>query len=526
MSRAKSKLAQLEQTEKADFLARYPTPGALAQDLLPSTKQTPALQAIDAALVDLAGAPEDRGRLMVFVPPQEGKSTRTSCWFPLWMLAQDPTLKIGIVSYSATKAIRWGRWLRRMIEAHGAKWGIELQPDSRAVDQFETAAGGMITSVGVGGGLTGERIDLLVIDDPVRGRAEAESPTYRDAAWDWWESVGSTRGSSRFKVVFMMTRWHADDLAGRLLKNEPNTWKVLRIPAVRDPGIPLVRGGDGASVYSPQGELISVQGRRPGYYLELKAKRSLYVWNSIFMQTPVAASGNLFRRDDFRFWHVEAADTSHHDPLGGRRINVDDTRLFVADMARFITMDLAASTKTSADWTVASVWALGLDGTLFLLDRRRGRLGEEDHWDLVRPLAAYWACPTIYVERGFIGTTLVRDATKAGMRILPVDPDTDKVTRALPATQLLKAHSVRFPADPDWLDEWLDELAEFPSGAHDDQADTFAYAARIVSAHISPPVPALDEPDRQSAADNADFMRAYESATGTRGELDLSRAAW
>lgn len=525
-------MTTLEQRKTTDFLARYPAPGDLAQDLLPSTRQTPALRAIDAALVDLATAPQDRGRLMVFVPPQEGKSTRTSCWFPLWMLAQDPTLKIAIVSYSATKAERWGRWLRRMIEAHGAKWGLELRSDSRAVDRFETTAGGQVVSVGVGGGLTGEQVDLMIIDDPVRGRAEAESSTYREAAWDWWESVASTRGSDRFKVVLMMTRWHADDLAGRLLKREPSKWRTIRIPAVRDPEIPLVRDPDGASVYNRNGELISAQNRRPGYYKELAQTRSPYVWRSIYMQTPVVATGNLFHREDARYWYAASSDHSHHDALGGRRITIDGAVRYVADMTRFITVDLAASKKTSADWTVASCWAISLDGQLILLDRKRARLGEEDHWNLVAPLARIWAAPTIYVEKGFIGTTLVRDATVAGARIEGVDADTDKVTRALPATQRMKSHTVLFPADAEWLDEWLDELAEFPSGAHDDQVDTFSYAARIVSAYWTPAhreqqwADDLGQAMRKEAS--AAEERAYASATGARpGEfVDLSTAEW
>ena len=516
---------RLDRVSLDEFRERYPTPGALAQDLQPRTKQTPALQAVDRALVDLRDAPLDSGRQMIFIAPQEGKSSRVSNWFPLWMLAQDPTLRIAIVSYSANKAERWGRWLRRQIENRGHAWGLELMPDSRAVDRFELTSGGSVISVGISGGISGEPVDLMIIDDPVRGRAEAESPTYREAAWDWWESNGATRLSARGRVVLMLTRWHADDLAGRLLKEEAGQWKVLRIPAVRDPGQPLVRGDDGASVYSPAGELISVQNRRPGYYHDLHRTRSLYVWNSIYMQTPVAAKGNLFKRDDARFWHRIHADTSHHDPTGGRRVVIDGKFLHVGDMTRFITVDLAASTKTSADWTVAACWGITLDGWMVLLDRRRGRIEEGGHWGLVRPLCELWACPQVYVEKGFIGSTLVIDATRAGIRVAPVTPDKDKVTRALPATQRMAGKTVFFPAEAEWLDEWLDELAEFPTGAHDDQVDTFAYAARIASAHWSPPAKDPDPPIRRpESAASAD--RAYEAATGLHSAVDLSRADW
>jgi predicted phage terminase large subunit-like protein len=522
LQRYKTLKAELADLDRSSIRRRYPTPGALARAIVPATRQTPALDAIDKALVDLADAPGATGRQMIFVPPQEGKSTRTSCWFPLWLLAQDPTLRIAIVSYNQSKAVRWGKWIRRAIEAN-PDLGIQLMDDSRAVDSFETTAGGRVISVGIGGGISGEPVDVMIIDDPVRGRAEAESSTYREAAWDWWESNGATRGSARFKVVLMLTRWHADDLAGRLLAEEPGTWKVLRIPAVRDPATPLVRGSDGASAYAPNGELISVQHRAPGYFLDLKAKRSLYVWNSIYMQTPVAAEGNLFSRADFRYWIKTATDPSHHDPLRGARVIVDGTALFLADMTRFITMDLAASTKTSADWTVAAVWAITMDGRLLLLDRRRERIGEHAHWDLLRPLVTIWAAPDVYVEKGFIGTTLVIDATQAGIRIQPVTPDKDKITRSIPAANRLRAHTVFWPDGAPWLDEWEDEIAGFPTWANDDQLDCFSYAARISAAHWTP-VPTKAPPRANGHRTDAD--RAYEAATGNRVAIDLSRADW
>jgi predicted phage terminase large subunit-like protein len=511
--RIKQVNGQITQADRAQFRINYPTPGALAKAYLPATRQTPALDAIDAALVDLAGA---TGRQMIFVPPQEGKSTRASCWFPLWMLAQDPTLKIAIVSYSAEKAQRWGRWIRRMIQSH-PELGIELAADSRAVDNYETTAGGRVLSVGIEGGITGEAVDLLVIDDPLRGRAEAESPTYRKRAWAWWESDSATRLSSRARVVLMLTRWHADDLAGKLTKNEPGEWKTLRIPAVRDPDALPIRGSDGASAHSPDGELISVQRRARGYFLGLKAKRSLYVWNSIYMQTPVAAEGNLFSRADFRYWSYMDPDASHHDPLRGAQLRVNGERIFIADMTRFITVDLAASTKTSADFTVACAWGITGNGQLILL----ARFAEAQHWDLVRPLCTRWACPDVYVENSFISSTLVRDATQGGVRVQPVMPDKDKITRAIPATNRVKAHTVHWPDYVDWLDEWEDEIAGFPAWANDDQVDNLSMAARIASAHWTPPANP-ERPVRTRAVPD----QAYEAATGLNSGLDLTSADW
>lgn len=478
-------------------------------------RQTPALEAIDRLLVDQVDG--NAPRAMVFMPPQEGKSRRVSCWYPLWRLAQDPTQRIAIVSYNAEKAERWGRWLRRRIIDH-PELGIELAGDSRSVSRMETTAGGAIICVGLGGGITGEAADLLIIDDPIEGRADAESPTYRKRAWGWWESDGATRLSGRGHVVVMMTRWHDDDLAGRLLREEAGVWRVLRIPAIRHHDID-VRGNDGASAYHPDGELISVQDRPRGWFHNLRRIRSAYVWRSVYDQDPVSAEGNLFRRADYRYWRTLRADPAgRHGLLAGERVDLGDVDtprpVYLDDCWRFVTIDLAASKKTSADWTVASVWAIAPDGDLVLLDRDRQRLGEAEHFAMVRPLVHRWRAGDVFIERGFIGTTLVVDATRAGLRVQPMDVEKDKVTRALPAANRLASHRAWWPAGADWLDEWCDELAAFPTGAHDDQVDTFSGAARIAAAHWSPVADASVATRRMQRPASDVIDQALLSATG------------
>lgn len=528
-----ARLVELEhlakQRERDAFVARFPHPGDLAVQLQPQvTRQTPALQAIDRELRLVAEG--KLNRLMLFVPPQEGKSTRTACWYPFWRIVSDPTLRIAIVSYSQGKAARWGKWIRRMIEAH-PELGVELVAGSRAADRFETTAGGKILSVGIEGGITGESVDELIIDDPVRGRAEAESSTYREAAWEWWESNAMTRASSRFKVIVMMTRWHADDLAGRLLREEPGDWKVLRIPALREDADVIARGHQGESVYSADGELISVQERQPGWFRKLKDLRSQYVWLSVYAQSPVSAEGNLFRKDDFRYWFRLRPQKGVHDGLSGYRLALDgfdgEVR-FVGTMQRFITMDLAASTKTSADWSVACAWGVSSDGVLFLLDVARRRVQEGEHFSMLKPLASAWNIRDIYVERGFIGTTLVIDATKSGYAVKPLSPDRDKITRALPAVDKVRRGEMYLPQGVDWLGDYLSEMAEFPQGQHDDQVDCTSYAVRVLAAHwLAPALPqSMADRTSQRLAKRTDAEVAFQAQTGYQDEIDYFKVTW
>lgn len=510
---------------------KWGSPGVMAAALDSKHRQTTALDLIDSELVALFDG-DEHDRLMVFMPPQEGKSQKISRRTPAWLLSDDPTLRIAIVSYAANKAERWGRQIRRDILAH-PELDITLRQDSRAAGRWETEQGGSLICVGIDGGITGEPIDVLLMDDLIRGRAEAESSTYREAAWDWWESNGSTRLSSRGKAVLMTTRWNEDDIAGRLEKHEPGRWKIVRIPAIA--GAPFtVKNADGTerTVWRSNGvdplgrrpgeELVSVQNRKPGHFHRLFEVRSQYVFNSIFQQTPTAAEGNLFKRVNFRYWGNLPADTSRHGVMAGQRLDCGGRTVMLDDCWRFITVDLAASKKTSADWTVASAWAISPDGDLILLGRNRGRLEEAEHWDHVRPLQQRWRADTVFIEQSFISTTLAVDATAAGIPVQPLTADTDKITRAIPATNRVRQGRVWFPAHVDWLDEWCDELASFPSAAHDDQVDTLSYAARVVSAHWLPMETADQARARRASPPLDDVIgQAYAAATGGSAGLDL-----
>lgn len=446
---------------------RWPTPGAMAAELDPNTIQTPALDALDALLVDLADGKTTRAAC--FMPPQEGKSQRCSRRFPAWLLQNDPTLRIAIVSYDLEKAVRWGRDIRRDAITH-PELGITLRSDSKAAGRWHTTQGGGVYCAGIGGALTGEPVDILVIDDPVKGRAEAESLTYREAAWDWWENVAISRLSSRGKVMLMMTRWHEDDLAGRILKAEGDEWQVLTIPAIAEhPHDPLGR--------EPGQEMDSAQRRAPGYFRRLAAKLSSYVFRSLYQGSPTAAKGSMFRRDMWRYWR----------PTIGQRIDLDGVPADLRDCWRFMTVDLAASTKTSADFTVASVWALTPGGRdLVLLDRVRERAEETGHAGLVRPLRERWSADVVWIESRMFGSTLVKELTRLGIPTSELRADKDKLTRAIPAANRQAARSLWIPADADWLDEWIDEHAEFPNSRFDDQVDTTAYAVRVAIGEWNP----------------------------------------
>jgi predicted phage terminase large subunit-like protein len=501
---------------------RWARPGDLAAAIDPSTTASPALDTLDRELVRLTDRQVDADGLAVFWPPQEGKSQRVSRRYPEWLLEHDPTLRIAVVSYDGELATRWGRQIKRDISnADPRLMNIRIMADSSAAGRWDTPQGGGLVCTGIGGALAGKPVDILIIDDPVKDREAAESPVIRERAWEWWESVAMPRLATPPIVCLMMTRWHEDDLAGRILSRpSPLRWRVLTVPAIAGENDPLDR--------APGQEFPSVRGRPAGHFHRLQATMTPYVFAGIYQQNPVAAVGNFFRRAAFKYWRPEPGTNPAAALAAGRMAGVwiecEGSRVDLADPSvwKFATVDVAASTRTESDFTVVSVWAISLSGDLILLDRARGHVEMADHFAMAKPLRDKWRYDVLFVEKQFYSKTLVHDARESGIPVAEVIADTDKLTRAIPAAARLHAGKVWWP-HPDlapWVaKEWEPELLAFDRGTHDDQVDTLSYAARVAAAHWTPPAPPSRPP---RVPELEQIASAYSAATGNgHGDTDL-----
>jgi predicted phage terminase large subunit-like protein len=496
---------------------RWATPGRLAVALDKTTVQTPALDLIDAELVALADDP-DRDRLMICMPPQEGKSERCSRRFPEWLLDQDHDLRIAVVSYADEMARRWGGAIKRDAEMHGPESIIDLEirlrEDSRAAGRWNVKDGrGGVYCVGIAGSLTGKPVDWLIIDDPFKNMEQAQSPIYQERFISFYQNVAIPRLAPGAKILLVTTRWHESDAAGWLHKHEPGRWRTITIPAVAESEDDVL----GRRIGEP---MVSARGERN--WSEIKASVGDYTWAALYQQRPAPAAGGLFKRGSLRYWRWLSLDRNRHDSMDGNRIAVGARDAYLADCWRFITMDLAASTKTSADYTVAAVWAITLEGDLVLLDGDSGRIEESGHWEMVKPLRERWSADTVFVESRMFGTTFVIDATKAGVPVKELKAETDKITRALPASARADTGRLFLPAlDSSTLDvrKIVNELVQFPNGAHDDWVDVISYAARVVIAHWTGDQQELIPAQRSGSRTDVD--RAFRAQTG-RDDLLLS----
>lgn len=461
---------------------RWASPLDMAQELDRTIVRTPALNLINSSLVDLADGHEDR--LIISMPPQEAKSTTASYRFPTWLLSQvDPDLRIIMISYADELARRWGSDVKRDLEAYdgtdeSVDLGVRLRADSRAAGRWQVDGrrGGMVCA-GVAGQVTGRACDVMIIDDPIKDLEQANSAIYRERFQRFWQGVAVPRLGPGARVILIQTRWHEEDAAGWLLGNEGNRrdggrWRVINIPAqCEDEATDPIGRRNGEY-------MISARGNRD--WEGIKRSVGPYVWASLYQGRPAPAEGGLFKRLHWRYW-VPAPRIGP-----GERLDLGGRIQALSDSWRFATIDLANSTRTSADYTVIAAWARTLSGDLVLLDMVRAKIGEARHFEHAAPLVQRWQLDSIFVEGSQYGTTLVREAANAGIPITAIQAEADKFSRALPYSAWQAQGRVWLPASASWLDIWTGEHASFPAGRNDDTVDVGSLATRVAITGAAP----------------------------------------
>lgn len=454
--------------------ARWRTPGSLASQITPSTVHTEALAKIDEALQELVNTPD--GRLIITMPPQEGKSTRVAKDFPVWVLKHRPWTRIVGASYAQSLANRNGRAVRNIIRSNPAlglkladdngsasEWEIErdeIDPDDPNLDPLAQQRGGLV-SVGIGAGLTGRPADLLIIDDPVKDRKQAESKAIQETVWDWWTDVASSRLAPGAPVVVILTRWHEADLAGKLLAApDGELWTVINIPAQAD------------SEDDPLGRSIgewlkSARGRTGEQWAAIKKRVGSRTWASLYQGKPTAREGTIFKRE---MW------TYYDTPQWVEREDGSCITLGFDEVVQ--SWDLTFKGTSGADLVVGQVWGRrGVD--LYLLDQVRRRMDFVETCQAFRALSAKWPESILkLVEDKANGPAVIAQLGRTVAGIVPVEPDGGKEARAAAVSPIVESKNVHLPAPEihPWVSAFVDEAAAFPNGAHDDQVDAFSQA--------------------------------------------------
>lgn len=411
----------------------------------------------------MAAAAGEINRLIVTMPPRHGKSEMISRFFPAWYLGTHPEGKVMLASYESTFARSWGRKARQVMDEYGASvFGTQVSQSSSAADFWELEdTGGVMVTAGVGGGLTGKGADLLIIDDPVKNAEESMSAVMREKAWDWWLSTARTRLQRNGSAVIVMTRWHEDDLAGKLLKEAEglgDQWEVLNLPSMAIEGDALGR---------KPGEVLC-----PGLFdeeatLQTKAALGAYFWSALYQQSPTPDEGGIFNRQYFRYFELRGGQVIL-DTLNGK---VE----YPASSCRKVSyVDLAESLKKTADYTVLTEAWITPGQDLLIMNVTRDRIpGSEQPQFFIDHYVGQMKIESIGYQ-----SSLGKGLLRRGYPVEAVYPDKDKVTRASAAGVLYRGAKIFHRRGAEYLAEFEAELLAFPAGEHDDMVDTVAYAAK------------------------------------------------
>lgn len=467
-------------------------PGELAEALDPGYRKPPHVALLSDAIretVDEAIQGTGPGRLIVSMPPRVGKSYTASLWTPAWYLERHPDRNVILASHDGNYAVSWGRKVRDLLRRHADEGRLQarVSRDVAAGGEWETTQGGGMLARGIGGSITGRGAHLLLIDDPLKDFASAHSIAVRQGQWDWWLSTAQTRLEPGAAVVLVMTRWHEDDLAGRLTSPEhegdPGEWRVLRIPALGE--------GDVADVEEGRVAEDSLQ-RAPDVPLRLasteesedearerwdKIRRGVgpYVWAGLYQQRPSEPEGTILKRGWWQFYRREGDVLVLPDAALGRLGRVEVGRLRVVQ-----SWDLAVKDKQTSDFVVGQVWGALGEGHRFLLDQYRGRADFVETVKQMRVLRARWPqTAATYIEDKANGPAVISELREELSGLVPHNPKGDKVQRAFGIQGDLQAGNL-------WLPEpgtagfdvrgFIDEAAQFPNGANDDQVDATTQA--------------------------------------------------
>lgn len=419
---------------------------------------------IAKALQNFLQRKDGKKKLMLCVPPQHGKSELASRLLPAFALGLNPNLKIVGCSYSSDLAKSFNRDVQRTIDGRHYPFIFpETRLNSKRVasdtgnylrntHEFEIVGKyGSYKAVGVGGGITGRPVDLAIIDDPIKNAKQAVSATVRESIWQWYLNDLSTRLHNDSKIILIQTRWHEDDLAGRLLEQEPDEWEVVTLQAIKEEG-----EGHSDDTREP-GEALWPDRHSLEKLLKLR-KLSERVFQSLYQQRPAPNDGTLIKKAWFGRYNPAA---------------VDWTKAVV-----HFYLDTAYTEKQENDATAILAFAK-IRGQLYLVacESVRLELPELLEWipEWVKQNGGKRRS-AIIVEPKASGLSVIQSLRKSEKTrhlnvIQDVAPTESKITRVNGISYVLESGKVLIPERGAWIPSFLNECVMFPNGRHDDKVD-------------------------------------------------------
>ncbi|MBQ9346071.1 MAG: phage terminase large subunit [Oscillibacter sp.] len=418
--------------------------------------------------------------LILETPPQHGKSMTVTESLPSWYMMRKPEARVILSSYSDESAERFTRRNKEKLEAWGKKLaGVEIGKINRATE-FELAGHrGRLISRGILAGITGNPCDLLIIDDPIKNREEADSPTQRNKLWAEWLNSLKSRLAAGAKVIVIMTPWHEDDQAARILRTEENV-RLVRLPVAAEPTPeepdPLGRA-EGEPLCPEIGKGQKWLDQFRAAYLR-DAQGGQRAWLALYMCRPRAERGNIISRDWWRFYDTPPRTYA----------------------TWCISVDAAFKGEDTNDYVAITVWGKR-DEDYYLLDC------QNRHLDFIQTLAAIRQTQTrfpmakaVLIEDKANGSAIL-SMLQREMYCIPITPNDSKVSRVYGVSPMIESGHVFLPRSAPWLEEYISQWTAFPAAPHDDMVDSSTQALSwMLKIRGNRPAPSEEELARQRAA--------------------------
>ncbi|WP_239256674.1 phage terminase large subunit [Listeria ilorinensis] len=403
---------------------------------------------------------------IIEIPPQHGKSTVITETFPAYYLMRNPDNLAMVVSYSEELYKKFGRKNREKFRLYANDlFGLAISSISASVSNWGIENQlGELYSTSILGGATGRGSNLLIIDDPIKNRAEAESKTIRDKIYAEWQDTFYSRLSADGSVIVIMTRWHEDDLAGRLLKEGALPWEEIKIPAIAEENDMLGR--------KPGEALAPEIGKDEKWAERTKTVTGSRGWAALYQQRPSPAEGNIFKRQWIKFYVP--------DEEFKKKYNIGED---VAVLQRLFdksaqSWDCAFKDTKNSDFVAGHVWNRK-KADYFLIDREHDRMDLPATIDAIRRMTIkHPEAVAKYIEDKANGPAVMQMLKGEISGMIPVEPEGGKEARAYAVTPIFEAGNVYLPHPlyKPWVEDVIEEMLSFPNGAHDDDVDAMTQA--------------------------------------------------
>lgn len=386
--------------------------------------------------------------LIIETPPQHGKSITITESFPSWYMGRYPKNRVIVASYNEDTAKKFGRKNLEKIEAHGESLFGLRKGSIWTTTEFEFDNGwGRMISRGIMSGITGNPANLMIIDDPIKNREEADSATYREKLWGEWFNTLKSRLAAGAKIILIMTPWHEDDLAARLLKMESNV-RLVRLPVEAEEHDLLGREVGDALAPELGKDKVWLEQFKAGYLAD--PKKGLRSWQALFQCSPRVEGGNLVRRE---WW-------KYYDP---KEIAYFPTTV--------ISVDASFKDGEDNDYVAIQVWGKR-DNNYYLRYSMNRHMNFPATVSTLRMLKGLFPDTTyILIEDKANGSAIIQTLQYEFIGVIGITPKGGKVARVNAVSPAIESGHVFLPMGELWTEEFIDQFTAFPAGEHDDMVD-------------------------------------------------------